>query len=175
MKHLLFLLTTITFVLFSLTINAQKVQDKSDFILQKDDPSFMIKFPGKFKLEESKEDKGLKTELFRTEIGNEVYMFKYKEHTNPAVSADNRVYMDASLESFITGIKGTLIKKSDFKYNKTNGIEAYLYLDNKNMNIFYRVLVIDKVQYQFIVITKAEEKNAVINKFFNSFNCPVKK
>ena len=101
-------------------------------------------------------------------------MFKYKEHTNPADSADNRVYMDASSESFITGIKGTLIKKSDFKYNKTNGLEAYLSLDNKNMNVFYRVLILKRVQYQIIVITKSEEKTAEINSFFNSFNSNTK-
>lgn len=178
MNKVLYLLVSLTFVLFFFTTEAQKVRDNSGesvFVLKKDNPSFMIKFPGKYKLEESKEETGLKTELFRYEIGNEVYMFKYTEHKNPAVSSDNKVYMDASLESFVTGIKGTLIKKTDFKYNKTNGLEAYLSLDNKNMNVFYRVLIIKKVQYQLIVITKAEEKNTVINNFFKSFICPVKK
>lgn len=178
MKNVLYLLFSTAFVLFSFAIEAQKVQDKSDesdFILQKDDPSFIIKFPGVYKLEESKEEKGLKTELFRSELGNEVYMFKYTEHKNPAVSGDNKVYMDASLESFITGIKATLIKRSDFKYYKTTGLEAYLSLDNKNMNVFYRVLILDRVQYQFIVITKAEEKTAAIKNFFNYFICPVNK
>ncbi|MCD4792605.1 MAG: hypothetical protein K8R54_05180 [Bacteroidales bacterium] len=178
MKNVIYFVVSLILIFNSGIINAQKTHDNSgnsDFVLTKDKPSFTIKFPGKYKLEESKEEKGLKTEMFRSEIGNEVYMLKYTEHSNPAVASANEHYMDASLESFITGIKASLIKKSDFKFNKSKGLEAYLSLDNKNMNVFYRVLIIKKVQYQLIVITKAEEKNTVINNFFKSFICPVKK
>jgi hypothetical protein len=72
-------------------------------------------------------------------------MLKYTEHKNPAISSGNPYYMDASLESFITGIKGTLQKRQSFKYGKYSGLEAFLNLDDKNLNVFYRVLIIDRV------------------------------
>jgi len=171
------LLISILFIFISVSSNAQKTNDNSgntDFVLKKEKPSFLIMFPNTFNLDQSEEENGLKTELYKCEHEEDIFMLKYSEHKNPAVSSGNPYYMDASLESFITGIKGTLIEKSEFKYFKNKGLEAFLSLDNKNMNVFYRVLIIDRVQYQLIVITKAEEKTPEIEKFFKSFISPIK-
>ncbi len=177
MKKILISLSALSLIIFfQFNLNAQKTNDHSKgdaFILKMEQPKFSIKFPASYKLEESSKDKGLKTELYRAVSGDNVYMLKYTEHKNPVVSADNEDYMQASIESFVTGIKGTLIKKDTFKYKKTKGTEVFLSLDGKNMNVFYRVLIIDKVQYQLIVITKAKVKTYSIKNFFNSFVCRV--
>ncbi len=177
MKKILISLLILSLIIFSqFNLSAQKTNDNSKgtgVVLKMEQPNFSINFPTNFKLEESSKDKGLKTELYRAVSGDDVYMLKYTEHKNPAVSADNDTYMQASIESFVTGIKGTLIKKDTFKYKKTKGTEAFLSLDGKNMNVFYRVLIINKVQYQLIVITKAEAKTSAIKNFFASFVCGV--
>ena len=161
-------------VIFLLTSFQSVSQNSNSFKLTNEKPNFVIDFPSNYNLEESHIDKGLKSELYRCEFNSDIFMFKYTEHKNPAVSGDNEVYMEASLESFITGIKGTLIKKSKIKLDKTSGLEAFLSLDNKNMNVFYRVLILKRVQYQIIVITKSQEKTTEINSFFNSFNSTTK-
>ena len=158
-------------------INAQKTNDNSkttSHLLTQDNPAFSISFPDEYNLEESSNDNGLKTEFYRSVSGDNVYMFKYTQHKNPAVSSDNEVYMLASVESFVNGIEGTLINKEKIKYKKSNGMDAFLTIDDKNLNVFYRVLIINRVQYQLIVITKAEEKTSGIKNFFNSFNSLVK-
>ena len=122
MKKTLTTLSIISLLVLSVSLNAQKVNDKSlqsEFILKSEKPNFSITFPAKYKLAETTTEKGLKKELYRAVQGNDVYMIKYTEHKNPAVSANNENYMDASLESFITGINATLIKKETFKYKKT--------------------------------------------------------
>jgi hypothetical protein len=100
-------------------------------------------------------------------------MLKFSEHKSPAVSGDNRMFMDASLDSFVTGIRGSLMQKNEFKYMQTNGLEAFISLDEKNRFVYYRVLIIDRVQYQIIVITKTKDKSQDTDQFFKSFNCVV--
>ena len=174
MKHFI-LSFSLIFLLFNFSLQGQKTADNPNdttYTLKLEKPSFMISFPGEYILEESSENNGLKTELYITMVNDEVYTLKYTEHKNPAISSGNPYYMDASLESFVTGIKGTLSDKKSFKYGKYSGLEAFLTLDDKNMNVFYRVLIIDRVQYQLIVITKSSEKTKMIKNFFNTFICP---
>ena len=171
MKNYVLLIMSFIFLM----ISSQSVSQNNDSsILKSEKPNFKIEFPSNYNLEESNIDKGLKSDLYRCEFNNDIYMLKYTEHKNPAVSGDNEVYMGASLESFITGIKATLINKSKIKYGKTTGLDAYLSLDNKSMNVFYRVLILKRTQYQIIVITKSKDKTVEINSFFNSFISPAK-
>jgi hypothetical protein len=149
----------------------QKERDASNdslFILKNESPSFLVKFPAAYSLKESSIDNGLKSERYESVFNDDIYMLKYSAHKNAAVTGDNQVFMDASLESFVNGIKGTLIDKSTFKYYKTNGIEAFISIDEKNLYVFYRVLIIDRVQYQIIAITKSKEKTKAIDRFFKS-------
>jgi hypothetical protein len=161
------------FLILNFSSVAQKTIDNlcdTCFVLKHQKHGFSVQFPGHYKLKETKEDKGLKSEWFEAIANDEIFMFKYSEHKNPAVSGDNQVYMDASLDSFITGIKGSLIKKSNLKYDKTNCLEALVSINEKNLNAFYRVMIIDHVQYQMIVITKKSEKSEAAEKFFKSFS-----
>lgn len=165
------------FIISHSHINAQKTNDHSTttgHVLKQENPNFSITFPVEYTLEESSSDKGLKTEFYRAVSGEDVYMFKYTQHKNPAISADNEVYMLASVESFVTGIRGTLQKKEKINFKKSTGMDAFLTIDDKNLNVFYRVLIINRVQYQLIVITKAEEKTSGIKNFFNSFKSSLK-
>lgn len=170
MKNHIILLLFIALITFNDSFAQKERDDSSDtsFILRNEDPSFIIKFPSLFSLKESNEDKGLKSERYESVYNEEIYMLKYSEHKNPAISGDNKVFMDASLDSFVTGIKGSLMTKTEFKYYKTTGLEAYITIDGKNLNVFYRVLIIDRIQYQIIVITKSKEKNKEIDQFFKS-------
>ncbi len=172
MKNLFKVFGLLFLLLNVFLMNAQKVSDsseKSGFLLKSENPEYKIVFPTAYKLEESKTDKGLKTEFYRAVKDDNIYMFKFTEHKNPAVSSDNKVYLEASLESFINGIKADLIKKYEFKEKKQKGLEAFLTIPDKNLNVFYRVVIVKHVQYQIIVITKSKEKTAEISKFFNSF------
>ncbi len=157
---------TFLFFLFNLSNLAGQ---NAGFILKSDKPKFKISFPADYKLEESRKENGLKTELYKAIKNDNVYMFKYTEHKNPAVSSDNKMYMDASLESFSNGIQADLIKKYEFKQKKQKGLEAFLKISDKNLYVFYRVFIIKHVQYQIIVITKSEEKTPSVTNFFDSF------
>ena len=173
MKKKVFLFFTLT-LLSCLPLMAQKMADNpndTSFILKHSTPEFTIQFPNSYVLKESKVNNGLKSELFESEYMGDLFMLKFSEHKNPAVSGDNRMFMDASLDSFVTGIRGTLINKNDFKYLQNNGLEAYISLVESNRYVFYRVLIIDRVQYQIIVITKAKDKTQETELFFKSFNC----
>jgi hypothetical protein len=168
-KNIILFLFNLFFILnLGLAQKERDVSNDTSVMLRNEDPAFIIKFPNQYSLKESNEDKGLKSERYESEFKGDIYMLKYSEHKNPAVSGDNRVYMDASLDSFITGIKGTLIQKNEFKYLKTNGLEAFLSIDGKNLYVFYRVLIVDRVQYQIIVITKSKEKTKETDQFFKS-------
>lgn len=173
MKHFnKFLFVFLLFAIIS-SVFAQKTEDNSatqGFILKSVKPKFSITFPASYKQEEHTVENGLKTELYRAVKGDNVYMFKFTEHKNPAVSSDNKMYMEASLESFVNGIQADLIKKYDFKEKKQKGLEAFLKIPDKNLYVFYRVLIIKHVQYQIIVITKDMQKSIEINKFFASFS-----
>jgi len=170
-------LTSILFLLYIIfAINLVQAQQsnnnisKKTLIVKSDKPKFEITFPADYKLEESKTENSLETRLYRAVKNENVFMLKYTEHKNPAVSSDNQVYMNASLESFKNGIHADLIKKSEFKEKKEKGLEAFLKISDKDLYVFYRVLIIKHVQYQIIVITKVEDKTKEINQFFNSFH-----
>ncbi len=154
-------------------LSAQKTEDNQKenvFVLKSDKPKFSIEFPAKYKLEESKTDNGLKTEFYRCEKNGNIFMFKYTEHENPAVSPDNKTYTEASLQSFIDGIKAELISKYYYKIKKQKGLEAFLKIPDKNLHVFYRITIVKHVQYQIIVITKSDKKTDDISSFFNSFD-----
>lgn len=178
MKNFKVLISILSIVIFTtFNIHAQKTNDKSGksfFLLENNTAKFSIKFPANYKLSESSTENNLKTELYRAIKGKEVYMLKYEEHKNPAISSYNENYMEASLESFITGIGASLIKKEEIKQNKNKGTEAFLSLDGKNLNVFFRVFIINKVQFQLVVITKESKKTDEIKSFFNSFICKEK-
>ncbi len=168
---------TLSFVFFliysNVNIAAQKVKDispNSDFVLNSEKPKFQITFPGKFSTDENNTKNGLKSAFYRCVKNEDVFMLKFTEHKNPAVSSDNKVYTDASLESFTAGIHAALIKKYTFKEKKLNGLEAFMKIADKNLYVFYRLIIYKQVQYQIIVITKSDTKTDIINNFFNSFN-----
>ncbi|MCD6556533.1 MAG: hypothetical protein J7K64_05000 [Bacteroidales bacterium] len=173
MKNIFKIILVLFFFFNIFNSEAQKVKDTSDnsaYLLKSEKPKFQITFPTNYKLEDSKTEKGLKTMFYRAVKNDDVYMFKFTEHKNPAVSPDNQVYMNASLESFVTGIHAELIKKFEFKEKKEKGLEAFLKIPDTQMNVFYRVLIVKHVQYQLIVITKAEEKTEEIINYFKSFH-----
>ncbi len=173
MKHILKFTFLFFLIINNLFINAQKDKNtplNADYILKSENPKFQISFPGTYKIEDSKTENGLKTMFYRSVKNNDIYMFKYTEHKNPAVSSDNKMYMEASLESFINGIRADLIKKYEFKNKKQKGLEAFLKIPDKNLHVFYRVIIHKHIQFQLIVITKSEIKTPEINRFFTSFS-----
>jgi hypothetical protein len=88
---------------------------------------------------------------------------------NPIVSIENEKYVRAALNAFIKGINAVLISDRVIEHNKIKGIEAELSVNNKDMNVFYRLFIVNKVQYELTVLTKLSAKNEEIDKFFNSF------
>lgn len=172
MKHFNKFLSVFILIIFFSTVYSQKNNDynaSNNFTIKSEKPKFKITFLSEYKLEESKTEKGLKSEFYRAVKGENVFMFKYSEHKNPAVSSDNKIYMNASLESFMNGVGADLIKKYEFKVKKQKGLEAFLKIQDKNLNVFYRVIIVKHVQYQIIVITKTDKKTDEINNFFDSF------
>jgi hypothetical protein len=159
-------------IILLVIVSATSSHAQSVYKLESDKPSFSIVFPAEYSKVESSENEGLKNEHYRAEYNQDVYLFKFAEHKSPKVSGENTGYMQASLESFLTAVEGRLIKKNMFTFGESNGLDAFLTLEKKNMNVFYRVLIVDKVQYQIIVITKDEGKSRAVNNFFNSFISP---
>jgi hypothetical protein len=132
-------------------------------------PECLVEFPTAFILEEQKDENGFKTELYKGVKDNVIYIFQYSEHMNPIVSIENEKYVRAALNAFIKGINAVLISDRVIEHNKIKGIEAELSVNNKDMNVFYRLFIVNKVQYELTVLTKLSAKNEEIDKFFNSF------
>lgn len=172
MKNLLKTPFLLTFFFLSIGLSAQKLNDKlseNSYILDSEKPKFSITFPSKFKLSESKVEKGLKSEMYQSVKDGNIFMLTYSEHKNPAVSSENKMFTEASLNSFMKGTGSELIKKYEFKQKKQKGLEAVLKMKEKNLYIFYRVFIYKHTQFQLTVISNSPEKSEDVNNFFNSF------
>jgi len=160
-------------ILSQLNLSAQKTNDKSvdkkDFMLKHEKPNFSIKFPANYKFEESSKNKGLKNEMYRAVLNGDVFMLKFSEHKNPIVSEYNQEYLQASVDALAKGIKGSIIKTEKIDFFNHKGMEASISLNEKSLNVFSRIFIINKVQYEIIVITKSKLKTSLVNNFFNSF------
>ncbi len=170
MKIILFLIAGFQFLTINtFAQNDNVVSNEMSFKLYHEKPTFSIKFPNSYFLKENDEVKSLITKHYESTYNNEVFILKFIEHKNHAVSSDNTIFMNTSLDSFVKGIKGDLIERDEFKYNKIKGVEAFLSIKGKDLNVFYRDIIIDRVQYQIIVITKAKIKSTEADNFFDSF------
>ena len=162
----------ITYLFFALGLSAQKSNDVSEkdvYILNSDKPKFSITFPGKYKLSDKKVQKGLKTELYQADKNGNIFMFQFSEHKNPVINAENNMYTEAALKSFADGIGAEIIKKYEFNEKKQKGLESFMKIPDKNLYIFYRIIIHKHIEFQLTVITKSQEKTEDINNFFSSF------
>ncbi len=173
MKNLLKTLFLLIFLFLNLGLAAQKNNDKlseNSHILNSEKPKFSITFPSKYKLSESKVEKGLKSEMYQSAKDGNIFMLTYSEYKNSAVSSENKLFTEASLNSFMKETDSELIKKYEFKQKKQKGLEAVLKMKEKNIYIFYRVFIYKHTQFQLTVISNSQEKTKDINNFFNSFS-----
>lgn len=174
MKKILTLLSILSLIIFiQFNLTAQKTNDKSvneqAFVLKHEKPNFSIKFPTTYKLQESSKNKGLKNEMYRSVNNGDVFMLRYSEHENPVISEYNQEFLQASVNALARGIKGTIVSTEKIEYKNHKGLEALISLNEKNLNVFSRIFIVNKVQYEIIVISSAKLKTSLVNNFFNSF------
>ena len=77
---------------------------------------------------------------------------------------------DISVDTFGKAINATSSSKTEWNVGDYKGLTAIYELDESNVKVEYRVILIGQIQYQIIYLAAKENYNEkVAGKFFNSF------
>ncbi len=132
-----------------------------------------ITFPNTYTKKESVTKGGLVVTKVQTQKDGNAYMFSFNVHNENITKIGTDKILDVSINAFNNRLKGRIMKTETFYYNngdkKYKGKEIKTYIAKSNYYVFYRAMIINRIQYQIIIITKDENKNSVGNSFFNSF------
>jgi hypothetical protein len=161
-NKLFFVIIIIFFV--SKTISAQE----NNFIYKSDQGKCQITFPSEYKIV-SNIEANLPTTKVKADFNDNVYFLKFSIHKTDAVTEDNTIFVNSTAESFVSGIKGTNLEKTEIKTGNHAGIDMTVSMNDKPLFVHYRTFLANRIQYQYFVISKSKEKTEEINNFLNSF------
>lgn len=127
-----------------------------------------LTFPDKYTEKETQGESGLTSTSVQSILDNgDIYLFSFVIHKDNIKKDEELKYAELSLNSFTKSLGGEIKSAKDFKYKSHKGKEAVMTMEN-NYTVYYRVLLVDNMQYQFVYMTTtANEKNA--KKYFKSF------
>ena len=128
-----------------------------------------INFPEKYVDTEKVSEDGMNTAFAKAKKDDQVFVFKCVEHRDAIKSKDPKNFLEISALGLAKAMEGTQVKKETFKFKNYDGLETYVTVSSKKVYIFYRVLLVGNIQYQFFVITPSSSKTTEINNFFDSF------
>ncbi|MBI1343559.1 MAG: hypothetical protein GC171_11550 [Terrimonas sp.] len=143
---------------------------KFDYQYTSADFKTTISFPAAFEesFSEKETTNGIrKTVKVSASLKDDVYFFSATKHVVDIPEKEKMATV--SVNSFTETIKGEIKKKEPFTYNGNTGAEALIYLPEQNAYVHYRALLIDRFQYQFVVIDKEEGSSEAVSRFFASF------
>jgi len=128
-----------------------------------------INFPEKYVNTEKVSEDGMNTAFAKAKKEDQVFVFKCVEHRDAIKTKDPKNFLEISALGLAKAMEGTQTKKETFKYKNYEGLETFVTVSSKKVYIFYRVLLVGNIQYQFFVITPSNTKTTEINNFFDSF------
>lgn len=159
--HPSIVLTTLL-VFFSLIIIAQQKQTYST-----EEGKFSIKFPNEIKeeIEESETSKAVKVSCA---LNEQTFLASYTLHK---IQMENHDEMEEfAIESFGNAIKGTTKFTAEWKLKNHSGLIAQYEMEEQGVRVDYRVLLVDQIQYQLIVLAANDNfDEELASKFFKSF------
>ncbi len=100
-------------------------------------------------------------------VGNDIYLFSFIEFDVEVSKENVSSTLNVTFNSFVKSIKGNVLSEKKYKYKGTEGKEAVMTLSN-NYYTYYRAIIINNIQYQFVYMSLDENKKKA-KVFFKSF------
>ena len=155
-----FFLLAMLFVLVSIApATSHKFESKA--------ANYSIIFPSEFTIEDES------SETFSSMSAQALFdeqLFFAAHHVHQAELIGIEELTQLSLDAFVDGVNGTIINQKEWMVSENKGIHASVVSQENDLVGEYKVVIIDKIQYQLTVASekgKWNEANAA--KFFNSF------
>ncbi|MEM0999064.1 MAG: hypothetical protein AAGN35_18535 [Bacteroidota bacterium] len=136
-----------------------------------DDCSCSFKLPGNEIPEiESEEDGETVIWNYTSEYGSGVYLASYTLYNIATDYSDPIDLAKESLSGFVGAVDGKIVREKPWEYKKHEGIQATIQIASQNIACQYKVLFVDQIQYQLVVMAPVGEyDNDTAKKFFASF------
>jgi len=161
-------LTFYTIILIlSFSAFTSSVQAQKRYQFTTDEGNFKIKFPVEFTTERTEKESATTTKTSCT-VDDQTFMASYTLHETELI--DHIEMAEVSAESFGESINGTLQSKTDWTVNNHTGLIAIFDLPEVEAKVEYRVVLVEQIQYQVIVLAKNINYNEeMAADFFKSF------
>ena len=130
-----------------------------------------IQFPGDYE-ENIKEKTGDDDKITRTlrvtcKYSGNSYTLNVTKH--PITFTDTKSLAQTSLTSFTNALNGELISQETYTQKGNDGLDATIYLSESDRYVHYRVILIDRFQYQLVIIDKKSSLSDDADDFMSSF------
>lgn len=126
-----------------------------------------MKFPAAYKIDVSPGD-GHSTTKIATVVGQVNYFLSYTIHETPMDSHYEMAKL--SLEVFTERLGTRNLYERDYIYKSHTGRMAEMMLDEEDVRIYYRAILVGQIQYQLIVTMPGDATDTgSVDQFFKSF------
>lgn len=125
-----------------------------------------IKFPAEYSVEEDNSDLTSTTKVMAS-LDDNIFMFSFSIHETTL--SDHYMLAQTSLTSFNDEVGGRIISETDYVYDDYKGRSAEIELEEQNVTLYYRVILVGQIQYQMVVVAQSGNIVKKKDKFFNSF------
>lgn len=159
------LISGITTILLLLSPVLQ-AQNENWVTYSSDEANATVQLPGEYQVS-SEVSEDAYTEQIAANDGQNKYIFTYTLHDTPLM--DHEGLSIVALQAFADAAGGQIVQDTDYYYNDHKGKEAVIFMKEDQATVNYRVIIIDQVQYQFIVISLQDAVSDKVKRFFGSF------
>ncbi len=128
-----------------------------------------VTFPAEFTTENSGNEnyKMVKTQAID---GDMVFFVTYSIYDDDFDDSQSSTFLDVSVDAFTEALGADIQKRSEWIVNKKEGVSVTLNSDENDLTGDYRVIFLNKTQFQITAISKKEGWDAKkAKKFFKSF------
>ena len=157
-----------SFIFLLLFLSSSLLQAQKSFKYSSEEGKLSLKFPAEYTETESENEisKDLKIQCNKDSIS---YFASYSLHKTE-MDEDPIEMAEASLESFVDGVKGVEITRVAWNVKKHEGLKAKIEIPANESIVDYRVILVGNTQYQLLVVTPKDEcDNKNVRSFFKSF------
>jgi hypothetical protein len=139
------------------------------FKYSSEDGKVQIKFPCDYNVEATEKELGDNVEV-SCENDDLAFYLSFLIHNTDLSEVGSYELAQTSADAFVETTGGTIRTQQPFMVKDKKGEEMVIDLEGVGKTIVYRVLIVDQIQYQMVIITGDLEKDqGAINKFLKSF------
>lgn len=99
--------------------------------------------------------------------GDNTYILNVSKH--PMSLTDPKGLAETSVNSFVKAVNGELKSRELYTQKGNEGLDALIYMPAQSKYVHYRVILLNRLQYQVIVINNSESLSAADRDFLQSF------